>query len=75
MVVANPLFNLAYPSTGADYNSVFATLVAQFPQLAVNNGLPMPIRWRFYPAGNRQYANAHQDLAPAEPPPRARCPS
>lgn len=54
--VANPLFNLAYPSTGADYNNVFNVLVAQFPQLAGNYGLPMPMRWRFYPAGNRQYA-------------------
>ncbi len=54
--VPNPLYNLAYPSTGADYANVFSTLVQYFPQLAVNNGAPMPIRWRFYPAGDRQYA-------------------
>jgi len=56
----NPLYNLAYPSTGADYANVFSTLVQYFPQLAVNNGAPMPIRWRFYPAGDRQYAT-HSD--------------
>jgi iron complex outermembrane receptor protein len=55
-VVANPLYNLAYPSTGADYAKVFNILVAQFPQLAANNGLPMAVRWRFYPAGDRRYA-------------------
>ena len=54
--VPNPLYNLAYPSTGADYASVFSTLVQYFPQLAVNNGAPMPFRWRFYPAGDRQYS-------------------
>jgi iron complex outermembrane receptor protein len=53
--VANPLYNLAYPSTGADYNNVFNILVGQFPQLAGNRGLPMPIRWRFYPGGDRGY--------------------
>lgn len=59
-VVANPLFNLAYPSSGADYNNVFNTLVAAFPQLAANRGLPMPMRWRFYPGGDRSYGT-HSD--------------
>jgi iron complex outermembrane receptor protein len=53
--VANPFFNLAYPSTGADYNAVFNVLAAYFPQLAVNRGNPMPFRWRFYPGGDRRY--------------------
>ena len=70
-VVANPLFNLAYPSTGADYNNVFGILVKQFPQLAGNFGLPMPMRWRFYPGGDRRYST-HSDtwrvLASAEGP-------
>jgi iron complex outermembrane receptor protein len=59
-VVANPFYNMAYPSTGADYAGVFSTLVQYFPQLAINNGAPMPFRWRFYPAGERQYAT-HTD--------------
>ena len=70
-VVANPLYNLAYPSTGADYNNVFNTLIQYFPQLAVNRGLPIPMRWRFYPAGDRRYST-HSDtsrlLASAEGP-------
>ncbi len=69
--IANPLYNLAYPSTGADYNNVFNALVAKFPQLAGNYGLPMPIRWRFYPGGDRRYTT-HSDtwrvLASAEGP-------
>jgi iron complex outermembrane receptor protein len=69
--VANPLFNLAYPSTGPAYNAVFAILAAKFPQLAVNNGLPMPIRWRFYPGGDRRYSTHSETwrvLASAEGP-------
>lgn len=70
-VVANPLYNLAYPSTGADYNAVFNVLSQYFPQLAVNRGLPMPFRWRFYPGGDRQYSthtNSSRVLASAEGP-------
>jgi len=71
VVVANPLYNLAYPSTGADYTSVFNTLAAYFPNLAGNRGLPMPFRWRFYPGGDRRYST-HSDtwrvLAAAEGP-------
>jgi iron complex outermembrane receptor protein len=70
-VVANPLFNLAYPSTGADYNNVFNILVNKFPQLAGNYGLPMPMRWRFYPGGDRSYSthtNTWRVLASAEGP-------
>jgi len=59
-VVANPFYNMAYPSTGADYANVFSTLTQYFPQLAVNNGAPMPFRWRFYPGGDRQYST-HTD--------------
>ncbi|MDE2081306.1 MAG: TonB-dependent receptor [Burkholderiales bacterium] len=53
-VASSPFYKLAYPSTGAAYGSVFNALVATFPQLAVNNGLPMPLRWRCMPCGNRQ---------------------
>jgi iron complex outermembrane receptor protein len=70
-VVANPLFNLAYPSTGADYNTVFNILVKQFPQLAANAGTPMPMRWRFYPGGDRRYGTYSRTwrwLASAEGP-------
>lgn len=53
-LVANPLFNLAYPSTGADYTRVFNALVAFFPALEPNRGLPMAFRWRSLPVGNRE---------------------
>lgn len=50
----NPFYNLAYPSTGSDYNRVFNALVAFFPALEVNRGQPIPFRWRAVPAGNRE---------------------
>ena len=53
-VVPNPLFNMLYPSTGADYNRVFNSLVAFFPALEANRGLPMAFRWRSLPGGNRE---------------------
>jgi iron complex outermembrane recepter protein len=52
--VPNPFLNLAYPSTGADYNRVFNALVGYFPALEANRGLPMAFRWRAIPAGNRE---------------------
>ncbi len=70
-VVANPLAGLAYPSTGAGYAAVFNTLVAAFPQLAANNGLPMTLRWRLYPGGDRIYttqSDTWRVLASAEGP-------
>jgi iron complex outermembrane recepter protein len=53
-VVPNPLFNLVYPSKGADYNRIFNSLVAYFPALEANRGLPMAFRWRSLPGGNRE---------------------
>lgn len=53
--VANPLFNLSYPSAGADYTRVFNALVGAFPTLAPNRGLPIAFRWRATPLGNREY--------------------
>ncbi|MDE2146543.1 MAG: TonB-dependent receptor [Burkholderiales bacterium] len=50
----SPFYKLGYPSTGAAYAGVFNALVGTFPQLAANNGLPMPLRWRCMPCGNRQ---------------------
>lgn len=50
----SPLFNLAYPSTGAGYNYVFDALQRAFPQLAGNRGLPLAMRWRCMPCGNRE---------------------
>ncbi|HRG56501.1 MAG TPA: TonB-dependent receptor plug domain-containing protein, partial [Lacunisphaera sp.] len=55
-VVPNPLSGMVYPSTGADYNRVFNALVAYFPALEVNRGLPLAFRWRSVPAGNRELA-------------------
>jgi iron complex outermembrane receptor protein len=52
---ANPFANLAYPSTGAGYARVFNALVATFPELAANNGLPMTFRWRCMACGMREY--------------------
>ena len=53
--VPSPFRNLAYPSTGAGYARVFNALVGTFPELAVNNGLPMTFRWRCMACGPRQY--------------------
>ncbi|MDI1335224.1 MAG: TonB-dependent receptor [Lacunisphaera sp.] len=53
-VVTNPQSGMAYPSTGADYTRVFNALVAYFPALEVNRGLPLGFRWRSLPAGNRE---------------------
>ena len=53
--VPNPLFNMAYPSTGASYNTVFNTLVGYFPALAANRGAPLAFRWRSLPLGNRAF--------------------
>lgn len=52
--VANPFYNLAYPSTGADYNRVYSALVAYFPSSVINYGAPIPFRWRALPGGNRE---------------------
>ncbi|MBI5691265.1 MAG: TonB-dependent receptor [Verrucomicrobia bacterium] len=52
----NPFRHLSYPSTGADYNRVFNTLVAYFPEIAPNRGQPLGFRWRAMPAGNREIA-------------------
>ena len=49
----NPFFNLGYPSTGSSYNEVFNALVGTFPQLEANRGLPLAMRWRCTPCGNR----------------------
>jgi len=53
-VVPNPLSGMVYPSTGADYNRVFNALVAYFPALEANRGLPLAFRWRALPGGNRE---------------------
>jgi len=53
-VVPNPLSGMVYPSSGADYNRVFNALVAYFPALEVNRGLPLAFRWRSLPGGNRE---------------------
>ena len=50
----SPFFNLAYPSTGAGYDQIFNALVATFPTLAANRGLPLAMRWRCMPCGNRE---------------------
>jgi iron complex outermembrane receptor protein len=43
-----------YPSTGAAYNEVFNSLVAVFPSIAANRGLPIAYRWRCMECGNRE---------------------
>ncbi len=50
----SPFYKLAYPSTGTEYNRVFNALVAYFPSIAPNRGLPLPMRWRATPVGNRE---------------------
>ncbi|MEI8327034.1 MAG: TonB-dependent receptor plug domain-containing protein, partial [Betaproteobacteria bacterium] len=55
--VPNPLYNLAYPSTGASYAAVAAQLIAAFPQLAgaTYAGKPFAFKWRCIPCGPREY--------------------
>ena len=53
-VVPNPTSGMVYPGTGADYTRVFNALVAFFPALEVNRGLPLGFRWRSLPGGNRE---------------------
>lgn len=53
--VPNPLYNLAYPSTGASYTKVFNALVKTLPELEANRGSPMAFRWRSLPLGNRAF--------------------
>ena len=43
-----------YPSTGAAYNNVFNSLVAVFPTIEANRGLPIAYRWRCMECGNRE---------------------
>ena len=43
-----------YPSTGAAYNNVFNSLVAVFPSIEANRGLPIAYRWRCMECGNRE---------------------
>lgn len=43
-----------YPSTGAAYTGVFNAIVAQFPAIEANRGLPIAYRWRCMECGNRE---------------------
>ncbi|MES2128109.1 MAG: TonB-dependent receptor [Pseudomonadota bacterium] len=45
-----------YPSTGAAYNGIFNALVAVFPSIEANRGLPIAYRWRCMECGNREIA-------------------
>lgn len=56
--VPNPLYNLAYPSTGASYNKVFNVLAKYFPEVEANRGAPMAFRWRSLPLGNRAFTTS-----------------
>lgn len=51
--ISLPFYNLAYPSTGADYNRVYQALIAYFPTSAIHYGEPIAFRWRALPLGNR----------------------
>ncbi len=69
--VPNPLYNMAYPSTGASYNRVFNALVAYFPEIAPNRGQPFAFRWRSLPLGNRAFTtktDTHRVFAGLEGP-------
>lgn len=43
-----------YPASGPAYNEVFNALVAVFPSLEANRGLPIAYRWRCMACGNRE---------------------
>lgn len=45
-----------YPSTGAAYDQVFNSIVAVFPSIEANRGLPIAYRWRCMECGNREIA-------------------
>ena len=47
-------YNLAYPSTGSSYTSIFNQLVATFPTIEANRGQPLAFRWRCMPCGPRE---------------------
>jgi iron complex outermembrane receptor protein len=53
-VVPSPFRDLLYPSTGADYNRVFNTLVQFFPGMEANRGRGISFRWRCLPCGDRE---------------------
>ena len=53
-VVPSPLRDLTYPSTGADYNRVFNTLVGYFPAIEANRGRGIAFRWRCTVCGDRE---------------------
>ena len=56
--IANPLYNMVYPLNDvnkATYDSVFNQLVATFPTIAANYGLPLAFKWRCLPCGPREY--------------------
>ena len=55
----NPFRSLAYPSTGAGYARVFNALVGTFPELAVNNGLP--VSYTHLDVYKRQQQHRHAD--------------
>jgi iron complex outermembrane receptor protein len=70
-VVPNPLYNLAYPSSGASYNKVFNVLAGYFPEIEANRGQPLAFRWRSTPLGNRGYtttSDTYRYLVGAEGP-------
>ena len=43
-----------YPATGSAYNDVFNQLVAVFPSIEANRGLPIAYRWRCMECGARE---------------------
>ena len=43
-----------YPSTGPAYTEIFNQLVAVFPSIEANRGLPIAYRWRCMDCGNRE---------------------
>jgi iron complex outermembrane receptor protein len=43
-----------YPASGAAYDAVFNQLVAVFPSIEANRGLPIAYRWRCMECGNRE---------------------
>ncbi|HEY8877630.1 MAG TPA: TonB-dependent receptor [Roseateles sp.] len=68
---SNPFYNLGYPSTGEAYNGVFNALATVFPTIEKNRGLPLALRWRCMPCGNREIettADTQRFLVGAEGP-------
>lgn len=60
-----PLYYPRNSLTAAVYDDVYSRILAQFPQIAVNNGKPIAYRWRCIACGTREYETNTKTLRAA----------